>query len=110
MTPIAPLTAAAAEVFRALRLLEERACLIGGMAVQRWGQPRATQDVDLTVLAPFGSEASTVDRLLSRLSPRSSEARQFALQHRVLLLVASNGVRIDVSLARRRRAASSRSR
>lgn len=25
-----------------------RSCFIGGVAVQRWGEPRLTQDVDLT--------------------------------------------------------------
>lgn len=25
-------------------------CFIGGLAVQRWGEPRVTRDVDLTLL------------------------------------------------------------
>jgi hypothetical protein len=55
--------------------------------------------VDLTILAPFGSEAGTVDRLLAHFTPRHTDARAFALAHRVLLLKASNGVPIDISLA-----------
>ena len=31
-------------------------CLIGGLAVQRWGEPRATLDADITLLADFGDE------------------------------------------------------
>jgi hypothetical protein len=31
-------------------------CLIGGVAVQRWGEPRLTQDVGLTLLTGFGGE------------------------------------------------------
>jgi len=27
-----------------------RACVIGGLAVQRWGEPRLTRDVDLSLL------------------------------------------------------------
>ena len=29
-------------------------CFIGGVAVQRWAEPRLTQDVDLTLLTGFG--------------------------------------------------------
>ena len=41
----------------------------------RPGQPRFTQDVDLTVLAPFGSEAALVDALLARFGARMTGAR-----------------------------------
>jgi hypothetical protein len=99
VTPIAPLIAAAAEALDVCRAIGEPACLIGGLAVQRWGQPRATQDVDLTVLAPIGSEARLVDQILVRLAPRTASARQFALDRRVLLVTASNGVKVDMSLA-----------
>ena len=70
MTSVAPLTRAAADVLGICDSLGRRACLIGGIAVQRWGQPRATQDVDVTVLAPVGSEAAVVDELLASLTPR----------------------------------------
>ena len=33
-----------------------RFCLIGGLALQRWGEPRETIDVDLTLLTGFGEE------------------------------------------------------
>ena len=33
-----------------------RCCFIGGLAVQRWGEPRMTRDADLTLLTGFGSE------------------------------------------------------
>jgi hypothetical protein len=95
----APLMQAAAEVFAAFNDLGLRGCLIGAMAVQRWGQPRFTQDVDLTVMAPFGSEKPLVDALLVRFGARVTDARKHALEHRVLLVRASNGVSVDVSLA-----------
>jgi hypothetical protein len=46
-----------------------RACFVGGIAVQRWGEPRVTRDVDLTLLTGFGSEDDFVDLLreLARL-------------------------------------------
>jgi hypothetical protein len=96
---VAPLTRAAADVLGICDSLNRRACLIGGIAVQRWGQPRATQDVDETVLTPIGSEAAVVDELLAHLTPRVPDARRFALDHRVLLLIAQNGINVDVSLA-----------
>jgi hypothetical protein len=96
---LAPQLLAAAHACEVLRCLGYHGCLIGGLALQRWGQPRFTQDVDLTVLAPFGSESAIVDRVLGKLSPRSADARSFAIERRVLLCVAPNGVSVDISLA-----------
>lgn len=73
-------------------------CFIGGLALQRWGEPRFTRDVDLTLLTGFGGEEVYVDRLLSHFSPRRSDARDFALRYRVLLLLSSSGVGLDVAL------------
>lgn len=73
-------------------------CFIGAVAVQRWGEPRLTQDVDLTVITGFGSEAPYVDALLVRFQGRRPDARDFALHNRVLLLRSDSGVPIDVAL------------
>jgi len=73
-------------------------CFIGGIAVQRWGEPRLTQDVDLTLLTGFGSEEAFVDTLLQSYSARRTDAREFALANRVLLLNAANGTGIDIAL------------
>jgi hypothetical protein len=75
-----------------------RFCFIGGVALQRWGEPRQTVDVDVTLLTGFGEEESFVDPLLSRFVGRRSDAREFALQHRVLLLENAAGVGLDVAL------------
>jgi hypothetical protein len=75
-----------------------RSCLIGGIAVQHWSQARITRDIDITLLTGFGAEASFVDRLLSRYAPRTSDAAQFALRSRILLLSSPEGIGIDVSL------------
>ncbi len=83
------------------RHLDEQAfpyCLIGGLAVQRWGEPRFTQDIDITLLTGFGREEKFVDALLETFQPRISTAKQFALAYRVLLLVDEHGIPIDVAL------------
>lgn len=76
----------------------EQFCLIGGLAVQRWGEPRVTRDVDLTLLCPFGHEATAADLLLSAFAPRMADAREFAFRSRVLLLWGGDGIGIDVAL------------
>ncbi|HYE31103.1 MAG TPA: hypothetical protein VEH27_06740 [Methylomirabilota bacterium] len=75
-----------------------RFCFIGGLAVQRWGEPRFTQDVDLTLLTGFGQEEPFIDALLGRLHPRTLDAKAFALVNRVLLLKTSDNVPVDVAL------------
>ena len=92
------LFAAAAEIQHFLQSRGERYCVIGGVALQRWGEPRFTRDVDLTLLCPYGAEAQAVDPLLARFAERIPEARTFALQHRVLLLRSATDVPIDVAL------------
>ena len=41
-----------------------RFCFIGGIALQRWGEPRLTGDIDLTILTGFerGRGRKTVSR------------------------------------------------
>ncbi len=73
-------------------------CFIGGIALQRWGQPRLTNDIDLTVLAGFGDETVYVDALLKQYDARVRGGREFALEHRVLLLQSREGIPIDVAL------------
>ena len=75
-----------------------RSCFIGGIAVQRWGEPRVTRDVDLTLLAGFGAEDAFIDVLLGAYAARTEDARDLARRHRVLLLITPGGVGLDVSL------------
>ncbi len=75
-----------------------RFCFIGGVAIQRWGNPRFTTDIDLTLLTGFGAEESFVDPLLRSLQPRRPNAREFALRHRVLLARTPEGIDVDVAL------------
>ena len=75
-----------------------RSCCIGGIAVQRWGNPRVTLDVDLTLLTGFGGEEPFVKALLAQYAARVENAAAFARRNRVLLLKSADGVGIDVSL------------
>ena len=50
-------------------------CFIGGIAVQRWGEPRFTKDADVTLLTGFGTEDSFVDALLANYKARIPNAR-----------------------------------
>ncbi len=93
-----PIFAAALEVEHICRNARFRFCFIGGLAVQRWGQPRMTADVDLTVVTGFGSEEPYVDTLLRHLRPRIPDARAFALRHRTLLVSTSAGINADIAL------------
>jgi predicted nucleotidyltransferase len=72
-------------------------CFIGGIAVQKWGQVRVTDDIDLTLLTGFGAEEKYIDKLLSYFDARLPNARTFAKQNRVLLLVDKNQIEIDIS-------------
>lgn len=67
--------------------------------MQRWGEPRVTNDADLTLLTGWGSEEKFVDSLLTQFRPRHEGAGEFALRRRVLLLTAANDVPLDVALA-----------
>jgi hypothetical protein len=93
-----PIFAAALELQQFCRARGWRFCFIGAVAVQRWGEPRLTLDVDLTILTGFGNEEAFVDGLLAGFESRRPDARSFALRYRVLLLQASNGVPLDISL------------
>ena len=98
MNPAIPLLDAAREVEDVLSDLGLKAVIIGGLAIFRWGEPRATRDVDFILLCPFGEENSKTDAILNRLRGRIENARDFAANNRVLLLSASNGKPIDIVL------------
>ncbi len=93
-----PIFAAALEVQEFCRTQGFRFCFIGGLALQRWGEPRLTLDVDLTVFSGFGRESHYADQFLSAFAPRIPDAREFALRHRVLLLLGRAGIPLDVAL------------
>lgn len=79
-------------------------CLVGGLAANRWGEVRHTQDIDLVVLTEIGDESDVIDEMLNVFSVRAgrfgskAKGKSFALQYRVLLLQTAAGVPIDVAL------------
>ena len=73
-------------------------CLIGGLAVQHWGEPRFTKDVDMTLLTGFGNEEKFIDQWLANYESRVTDAANFAVCNRVLLLRSSAGIGIDIAL------------
>lgn len=73
-------------------------CFIGGLALQNWGEPRLTRDIDVTILAGFGTENEFSSAILEAYRPRLPNAAVFAQQHRVLLVQTDAGIDFDVSL------------
>lgn len=90
---------AAAELQTICQSQDWQFCFIGGVALQRWGEPRRTVDVDLSLFVGFGDEQKFCDVLLKHFAPRISDAAAFARDRRVLLLRSKEGVGLDVSFA-----------
>ncbi len=89
---------AAAELQTLCEAQHWRFCFIGGLALQRWGEPRETIDVDLTLLTGFGGEEPFVRTLLQHFAARIENAVDFALTRRVLLASVPSGVGLDIAL------------
>lgn len=72
--------------------------IIGGLAVQYWGEPRFTRDLDVTLLVPYESEKGLLSEVLAHFAPRITDALDFALKNRVLLIRTEKGCDVDISL------------
>jgi hypothetical protein len=94
-----PLYRAARDFIDFARSQGWRCILIGGLAVGRWGRPRATIDVDFSLWLEFGSERVCVREILKHFHPRIAGAEEFALANRILLLWGPQDVPIDVAFA-----------
>lgn len=73
-------------------------CFIGGVAYQRWGEPRQTLDVDGVLFTGFGDESNFAEALLDRYDSRIEDPVAFAVQNRIVLLEDESKVGIDLSL------------
>jgi predicted nucleotidyltransferase len=83
------------------QFLEERAvpyAIIGGLAVQYWGDARTTRDVDIVVLTDPDKTTDFLDAAVRRFKPRISDAVSFAQEKRVLLISDATGTPVDISL------------
>jgi len=96
---LGPIFEAALEAQTACQEIGLRFCVIGGVALQRWGEPRYTADVDLSVLTEPGEESAAAQALLRELPARIEGALAFAERARVLLLRSEQAVGIDIVLA-----------
>lgn len=96
---LADLISAAARLQASWRSMGFEFCFIGGLAVQHWGEPRQTNDVDATIWTEFGNERPVIQKLMEQLPGRIEHADQFALVNRVLLVQEASGVDVDISLA-----------
>ncbi len=76
-----------------------RYCLIGGLAVVRWGDPRTTQDADFSLLTGFGEEDRFIEILSREFAAREPDEELFARRFRVYRGFAPNGAAIDIGLA-----------
>lgn len=92
------LAAAAREVCDFMGERQWQFCLVGGLAVERWGEPRTTLDAGFTLWADWGDEEHYLTSLLESFEARLSGAEEYARTHRVVLIRASNGVDVDVIL------------
>lgn len=75
-----------------------RACIIGGIATVRWGEVRATHDVDATVYTGFQDEDEYISTILAAFAPRIPDAAAFARANRVVLARGDAGIGIDIAL------------
>jgi hypothetical protein len=74
--------------------------IIGGVAVQHWGEQRFTQDVDMTIAtSPTDDIGKVVHLLTQRFRSRVSNPVEFARVRRMILVSAGNNVDVDISLA-----------
>ncbi len=71
---------------------------IGGLAVQIWGEPRLTRDIDLTVFTNFENETQFIETIIAKYRPRYSTAPDHALAERLIPVLSETGITIDVAL------------
>ncbi len=73
-------------------------CFIGGLAFQHWGNPRYTQDVDMTLLCPIGDEEKMVTQLAAWFPSRLTEPLDFSIRSRIYLAKLPDGTPADIAL------------
>lgn len=76
-----------------------RSCVIGALAVIRWGRKRTTVDADFSLLTGFGDEEKFLHKISLQIPGREPNEVDFALRARVYRGFASNGVPVDIGLA-----------
>ncbi len=92
------LVQAAAKLQSELDALGLPNCVIGGLALQAWGEVRLTRDADFTVLTRFIDEEAKVGAILALVTPRRPDALAFGLQNRVLLGFVDGDISVDIGI------------
>lgn len=88
----------AAEITSFLDEQEIPYAVIGGLAVQYWGEPRTTNDIDIVVLLAPDKIESFFDAVIDKYRPRLKDAVAFAKTNRVLLVSGADGTPVDISM------------
>lgn len=73
-------------------------CFIGGLALLHWGEPRFTQDIDLTLYTGFENEEPIISDILSHFEARFDRMAEFAFKNRVVLIQTNQGIPADIAL------------
>lgn len=71
---------------------------IDGLALQYWGEPRLTSDIDVTVLVSNEVLEEFVNVVLKHFRARIKDANSFALKNYMLLIESTEKVPINISL------------
>jgi hypothetical protein len=87
------------EVCAVLEELNIPYMLIGGLAVAQWEEPRSTLDIDVTVWVEPERLEHTAGELCLRLAPKPKEPLAFVRDTRVLPVVTSQGIPVDLIFA-----------
>ncbi len=87
------------EVDEFCRGLELQYVVIGGLACARWAEPRATKDIDMTMIVRPEKLDSVVDAFFARFQPLFEGAVEMGHNERLMRGRSSGGVPIDMSLA-----------
>ena len=91
--------AAAHEVGQFLAAHKIPYIVIGGLAVQEWGNTRLTVDADLTISAPLEDATKLVQLITEHFSSRISDPQAMAQRTRMILVRTGDNVDVDISLA-----------
>ena len=93
------LEGAVVEIAAALESMKIDYIIVGGIANAVWGEPRATIDVDVTVVVENPDLAVAIARLTQSFKAAIPDPEAFVRRTRVLPLDTSDGIRIDIIFA-----------
>jgi hypothetical protein len=96
--PLAELRPGAVEIIGFLKANGHDPVAIGGLAIQYWGDPRHTHDIDLTVILRPEQERTFVAEVFGAFEPRRPDSEMLARSKRILTLVTSNGTPVDIGM------------